>query len=60
MTEDGTILGQVAEILSTGANDVYLVRGDRELLLPATSEVIRQVDQASGRLVVHLLPGLID
>jgi ribosomal 30S subunit maturation factor RimM len=36
------------------------VRGDRELLLPATSEVIRQVDPASGRLVVHLLPGLID
>ena len=60
VTEDGTVLGQLAEILTTGANDVYLVRGDRDLLLPATSEVIRQVDPASGRLVVHLLPGLID
>jgi 16S rRNA processing protein RimM len=60
VTEDGTVLGQLAEILTTGANDVYLVRGDREVLLPATSEVIRQVDPASGRLIVHLLPGLID
>ena len=60
VTEDGTLLGQLAEILTTGANDVYLVRGEREILLPATSEVIRQVDAASGRLIVHLLPGLID
>jgi 16S rRNA processing protein RimM len=60
VTEDGTVLGQLAEILTTGANDVYLVRGEREILLPATSEVIRQVDPASGRLVVHVLPGLID
>ena len=48
VTEDGTILGQVAEILQTGANDVYLVRGDRELLLPATSEVIRPGGPASA------------
>ena len=59
VTEDGTLLGQLAEILTTGANDVYLVRGEREILLPATSEVIRQVDPASGKLVVHLLPGLV-
>lgn len=60
VTEDGTVVGQLAEILTTGANDVYLVRGDRDILLPATSEVIRLVDPASGRMIVHLLPGLID
>lgn len=60
VTEDGQVLGQVAEILQTGANDVYLVRGEREILLPATREVVRQVDPATGRMVVHLLPGLAD
>lgn len=60
VTEEGVVLGQVAEILTTGANDVYLVRGEREILLPATREVIRQVDPGSGRMVVHLLPGLAD
>jgi 16S rRNA processing protein RimM len=60
VTEDGQVLGQVAEILETGANDVYLVRGEREILLPATSEVVRQIDPVAGRMVVHLLPGLAD
>ncbi|MEX2143465.1 MAG: ribosome maturation factor RimM [Anaerolineales bacterium] len=58
--EDGAILGTLAEILATGANDVYLVRppDGGELLLPATSEVVRQVSLAEKRIVVHLLPGL--
>jgi len=60
VTEDGQVLGQVAEILQTGANDVYLVRGEREILLPATREVVRQIDTAVGQMVVHLLPGLVD
>ena len=60
VTEDGQVLGQVSEILETGANDVYLVRGEREILLPATREVVRQVDPVAGRMVVHLLPGLAD
>ena len=60
LTEEGQVLGQVAEILTTGANDVYLVRGEREILLPATQEVVLQVDPAEGRMIVHLLPGLAD
>ncbi len=60
VTEDGRELGPVAEVLETGANDVYAVRTERgELLLPAIEEVIRQVDLEGGRLVVHLLPGLL-
>lgn len=59
ISDEGRILGQVAEILSTGANDVYLVRGEREVLLPATQEVVLQVDPAAGQMIVHLLPGLV-
>jgi 16S rRNA processing protein RimM len=60
LTEEGQVLGQVTEILTTGANDVYVVRGEREILLPATAEVVRQVDPAAGRMIVHLLPGMAD
>jgi 16S rRNA processing protein RimM len=60
ISDEGRVLGQIAEILSTGANDVYLVRGEREVLLPATQEVVLQVDPAAGQMIVHLLPGLVD
>ena len=60
VTDQGQELGPVKEVLQTGANDVYIVDTNRgELLLPATAEVIKQVDLEAGRLTVHLLPGLM-
>lgn len=57
--EAGALVGRVAEVLETGANDVFVVRGERgELLLPAVEDVVRDVDIGGGRLVVRLLPGL--
>jgi len=57
---EGQHLGTVAEILETGANDVYIVRGDgpRELLLPAIESVILEVDLEQGRLLVRVPEGL--
>ena len=62
VASDGTALGQVVEILQTGANDVYVVRDaeERELLLPAIASEIREIDLGSGRMVVDLIPGLRD
>lgn len=55
----GRVLGTVNEILTTGSNDVYVVRsGERELLLPAIRDVIREIDLERGVIVVELLPGL--
>ncbi|MBP7689455.1 MAG: 16S rRNA processing protein RimM [Thermoflexales bacterium] len=59
ITLAGEALGTVAEILTTGANDVYVVQGERgEVLLPARSEVVRSIDLASATMTVELLPGL--
>jgi 16S rRNA processing protein RimM len=56
----GEELGEVAEILVTGANDVYVVKGPRdEILLPARVEVIKGIDVAAGTMTVELLPGLL-
>ena len=58
-TEEGEHLGELAEVLETGANDVYVVKGPQgELLLPVIADVIRGVDLAGRRLTVHLLDGL--
>ena len=61
VTTDGERLGRLAEVLRTGANDVYIVRrkGERDLLLPAIGDVIAEVDLDGGRMVVQLLPGLL-
>ena len=62
VTTSGERLGRLAEVLRTGANDVYIVRrkGERDLLLPAIGDVIAEVDLEGGRMVVELLPGLLD
>ncbi len=62
VTTEGERLGRLAEVLRTGANDVYIVRrkGERDLLLPAIGDVIAEVDLDGGRMVVELLPGLLD
>ncbi len=57
----GKTLGELTEVLKTGANDVYLVKAEngREILLPAISDVVLDVKLAEGKMYVFLLPGLI-
>jgi len=52
VNEAGAALGRVTEVFETGANDVLVVAGERERLLPFIGPVIRQVDVAGGRIVV--------
>jgi 16S rRNA processing protein RimM len=60
-TEAGEQLGVLTEVLCPGANDVYVVTdGEREVLLPALEEVIRQVDLAARKMVVRLPDGLVE
>jgi 16S rRNA processing protein RimM len=60
VTNDGEVLGRLAEILFTPANDVYIVRGPRgEVLIPATRDVVLSVDLPSHRMTVALPEGLL-
>jgi 16S rRNA processing protein RimM len=60
--ESGVTLGEVSEIMETGANDVYIVTkpDGREILLPAIAEVILDIDLDKKIMKVHLLPGLLE
>ena len=54
-TIGGQLLGEISDVLETGSNDVYVVtRPEGELLVPATSEVVREVDLEGGRLVADM------
>jgi len=59
-TKSGDFLGELEEVIRTGANDVYEVNdGEKRVLLPAISDVIVSVDLDNGRMVVDPLPGLL-
>ena len=58
-TAEDECLGNVVEIIETGANDVYVVRDDgAEILIPARKEVVLEVDLEAGKMIVDLIPGL--
>lgn len=49
----GQALGRIAGLMQTGANDVLVVAGERERLVPFIAEVIRDVDLAAGVMRVE-------
>lgn len=56
-TTAGTLLGAVDHLLETGANDVLVVHGERERLIPwIADDVVQQVDPAGGCLIVDWDP----
>ncbi len=60
-SETGERLGRITDIFQTGSNDVYVMKaGKREIYLPATKEVVRQVDRKAKRMVIHVMDGLLD
>jgi 16S rRNA processing protein RimM len=61
ITTEDQFLGTITQILETGANDVYVVRGDgqQEVLIPAIADVVKTVDLEKGRVIVELIEGLI-
>ncbi len=54
---DNSIMGSLAEIIETGANDVYVVKAEdgSETLLPAIAEVIIKVDLENRQMTVRPL-----
>ena len=58
--EDGSLFGKIKDVMETGANDVYIVQTqEKEVLIPAIKDCIRQVDVKENKMVIHLLKGLV-
>ena len=60
-TDEQILLGTLEEIFNTGSNDIYVVKDkqEKQILLPAIQDVIKQIDIENKKIIVHLLPGLI-
>jgi 16S rRNA processing protein RimM len=56
--DDGSTLGELTDVLRTGANDVYVVRKNdgSEVLIPVIPDCVLEKDPEHLRIVVHLLP----
>lgn len=60
--ENGEKLGELTDVLSTGANDVYEVTADtgKKHLIPAIRDCIINVRVSEGTMQIRPLPGLLD
>ncbi|EJE98214.1 ribosome maturation factor RimM [Liquorilactobacillus mali] len=60
--EENNEIGEISEVMSLGANDVWSVKrvGKKDLLLPAIHDVIKKVDIANGSIIADVLDGLDD
>jgi 16S rRNA processing protein RimM len=53
-------LGEIVDVLETGANDVYVVQGPRgEILIPAIADCILDIDIEARTMTVQLMDGLL-
>jgi 16S rRNA processing protein RimM len=53
---EGTVLGTVSHLFETGANDVLVVNGERERLIPYTRDAVKAVDLAARTIRVDWDP----
>jgi len=62
ITLAGRELGPIVEILETGSNDVYIIKGsdEKQLMIPAIKSVVKQIDLVRHTMYVDPLPGLLE
>ncbi|MGY4689799.1 ribosome maturation factor RimM [Salibacterium sp. K-3] len=60
--EEGTLLGRVKEVLSPGANDVWVVQaaaGGPDIMVPYIDDIVKQVDVHDKTITIHVMEGLL-
>lgn len=62
VSEEGEELGVITDILSPGANDVWVVSKPKAkpLLIPVIDDVVLDVDVTNKRVKIHVMEGLLD
>jgi 16S rRNA processing protein RimM len=60
-TTEGAVVGQVREILETGANEVLIVArpGQSDALIPMIHDIVQELDLEGKRLVIQPMEGLL-
>ncbi len=60
-SDEGCLLGKIDDIFNNGSCDIYAVKDElgKQLLLPAISDVIKEINLEQKKIIVHILKGLI-
>lgn len=60
-SDKGELLGKLDDIFNNGSTDIYVVKNElgKQLLLPAISDVIKEINLEEKKIVIHILKGLI-
>ena len=58
--ENGKVLGKIIDVMNLPANDVYVVRGEREYMIPAVSEFIAETNVDGGYVRIRMQEGLAE
>lgn len=53
-------VGQVRDIFGTGANDVWVVKGEKEYLIPYIGDVVKEVDLENSRVLIYPMEGMLE
>ena len=56
--EEGKRLGKIIDVVRNPGNDVYVVKNDKELWVPAIKEVVKKIDLENKKMVIHIVEGL--
>ena len=61
VADDGNDLGELSDVIQTGANDVYCVKtpSGEKVLLPAIDQCILSIDTKKNIMTVHIMEGLL-
>lgn len=62
VTVEGEAIGELVDVLQYTANDVYVVKHEsgKEYLIPATYEIVPEINIKENKIVVDPIPGLLD
>lgn len=62
LTLDQRKLGQIIDIIETGSNDVYMIKGSdgKQVPIPAIKDVVKQVDIIHRTMYIDPIPGLLE
>ena len=60
VSEEGETIGAVIDILQTGANDVWVVKGaKKEHYIPYIEDIVKEIDVDEKKIVIHVMEGLL-
>ncbi|RFU63304.1 ribosome maturation factor RimM [Peribacillus glennii] len=61
-TDEGEEIGEIREILTPGANDVWVVKGKngKDVLIPYIDNIVTSIDVETKKIIITPMEGLLD